>query len=113
MGLNIGGQHFHFDLPNSLTNSYLSLSLFFSLYILETFSFCFSHSLHKKHFHLLHKFASRFIEIRKIKIKKKSKMPEKENSDVVVKEPRSVVRKFLARPQGEGMGAIVRRSIGR
>lgn len=40
-------------------------------------------------------------------------MPEKENSDVVVKEPRSVVRKFLARPQGEGMGAIVRRSIGR
>lgn len=31
----------------------------------------------------------------------------------VVKEPRLVVRKFLARPQHEGVGAIVRRSIGR
>lgn len=40
-------------------------------------------------------------------------MPEKENSGVVVKESRSVVRKFLARPQSEGVGAIVRRSIGR
>lgn len=110
MGLNIGGQHFHFDLPNSLTNSYLSLSLSFSPYIYSKLSRSLSHIRCIKK--LLHKFASRFIEIRKIK-KKKSKMPEKENSDVVVKEPRSVVRKFLARPQGEGMGAIVRRSIGR
>ncbi|CAL5392629.1 unnamed protein product [Camellia sinensis] len=31
----------------------------------------------------------------------------------VVEEPRLVVRKFLARPQHEGVGAIVRRSIGR
>ncbi|GFZ05014.1 RmlC-like cupins superfamily protein [Actinidia rufa] len=31
----------------------------------------------------------------------------------VVKEPRIVTRKFLARPQHEGVGAIVRRSIGR
>ncbi|XP_047334992.1 pirin-like protein [Impatiens glandulifera] len=34
-------------------------------------------------------------------------------SDSVVNEPRQVVRKFLARPQHEGLGAIVRRSIGR
>lgn len=27
--------------------------------------------------------------------------------------PRKVVRKFLARPQHEGAGAVVRRSIGR
>lgn len=31
----------------------------------------------------------------------------------VVQHPRTVVRKFLARPQHEGVGAIVRRSIGR
>ncbi|KAK3032468.1 hypothetical protein RJ639_037281, partial [Escallonia herrerae] len=31
----------------------------------------------------------------------------------VVNDPRPVVRKFLARPQHEGVGAIVRRSIGR
>ncbi|CAL5402695.1 unnamed protein product [Camellia sinensis] len=31
----------------------------------------------------------------------------------VLKEPRIVVKKFLARPQREGVGAIVRRSIGR
>ncbi|KAG8386057.1 hypothetical protein BUALT_Bualt03G0109400 [Buddleja alternifolia] len=31
----------------------------------------------------------------------------------VVREPRPVVRKFLARPQREGVGATVRRSIGR
>ncbi|CAL5335593.1 unnamed protein product [Camellia sinensis] len=31
----------------------------------------------------------------------------------VLEEPRLVVRKFLARPQHEGVGAIVRRSIGR
>ncbi|XP_028084145.1 pirin-like protein At1g50590 [Camellia sinensis] len=31
----------------------------------------------------------------------------------VVEEPCLVVRKFLARPQHEGVGAIVRRSIGR
>ncbi|XP_022864468.1 pirin-like protein [Olea europaea var. sylvestris] len=31
----------------------------------------------------------------------------------VIKEPRTVVRKFLARPQREGVGATVRRSIGR
>nr|GMC49825.1 pirin-like protein [Ipomoea batatas] len=31
----------------------------------------------------------------------------------VVKESRQVVRKFLARPQHEGVGAVVRRSIGR
>ncbi|CAL9017950.1 unnamed protein product [Prunus brigantina] len=36
-------------------------------------------------------------------------MPERE----VVKKPRLVVRKFLARPQHEGVGAVVRRSIGR
>ncbi|XVE50759.1 hypothetical protein DITRI_Ditri01bG0189100 [Diplodiscus trichospermus] len=40
-------------------------------------------------------------------------MPEKESSGVGFKEPRLVVRKFLARPQHEGVGAIVRRSIGR
>ncbi|KAA0048176.1 pirin-like protein [Cucumis melo var. makuwa] len=39
-------------------------------------------------------------------------MPEKEIHNVVTK-PRLVVRKFLARPQHEGLGAIVRRSIGR
>ncbi|KAI5674733.1 hypothetical protein M9H77_15097 [Catharanthus roseus] len=39
-------------------------------------------------------------------------MPETKLSDVV-REPRTVVRKFLARPQHEGVGAIVRRSIGR
>lgn len=42
----------------------------------------------------------------------KYKMPEKDIS-FAVKEPRLVVRKFLARPQHEGLGAIVRRSIGR
>ncbi|KAL6284148.1 hypothetical protein ACE6H2_015077 [Prunus campanulata] len=36
-------------------------------------------------------------------------MPERE----VVQKPRLVVRKFLARPQHEGVGAVVRRSIGR
>ncbi|TXG67419.1 hypothetical protein EZV62_008694 [Acer yangbiense] len=40
-------------------------------------------------------------------------MPENEMLSCVVKEPRLVVRKFLARPQHEGLGAIVRRSIGR
>ncbi|XP_057978281.1 pirin-like protein [Malania oleifera] len=42
-------------------------------------------------------------------------MPDTETSiDVLnVKEPRSVARKFLARPQREGVGAVVRRSIGR
>ncbi|XP_021906039.1 pirin-like protein [Carica papaya] len=40
-------------------------------------------------------------------------MPEGENSSVGVREPRLVVRKFLARQQHEGVGAIVRRSIGR
>lgn len=39
-------------------------------------------------------------------------MPETESS-CVLEEPRQVVRKFLARPQHEGVGAIVRRSIGR
>ncbi|WMV39951.1 hypothetical protein MTR67_033336 [Solanum verrucosum] len=31
----------------------------------------------------------------------------------IVREPRSIARKFLARPQQEGLGAVVRRSIGR
>ncbi|KAL3503578.1 hypothetical protein ACH5RR_038027 [Cinchona calisaya] len=35
------------------------------------------------------------------------------NNNNVIQEPRPVVRKFLARPQHEGVGAIVRRSIGR
>ncbi|KAJ4841177.1 hypothetical protein Tsubulata_015534 [Turnera subulata] len=39
-------------------------------------------------------------------------MPEREDSWGVL-EPRQVVRKFLARPQHEGVGAVVRRSIGR
>jgi quercetin 2,3-dioxygenase len=30
-----------------------------------------------------------------------------------MEKPRQVVRKFLARPQYEGVGAVVRRSIGR
>lgn len=30
-----------------------------------------------------------------------------------LKEPRLVTRKFLAKPQREGVGAVVRRSIGR
>ncbi|XP_062077533.1 pirin-like protein [Humulus lupulus] len=37
---------------------------------------------------------------------------EIENSEIV-RDPRPVVRKFLARQQQEGLGAIVRRSIGR
>ncbi|XP_065862497.1 pirin-like protein [Euphorbia lathyris] len=40
-------------------------------------------------------------------------MPEILNSCILFQEPRQVVRKFLARPQNEGVGAIVRRSIGR
>ncbi|KAJ1441302.1 RmlC-like cupin domain superfamily [Sesbania bispinosa] len=39
-------------------------------------------------------------------------MPEREVCSHV-KEPRLVARKFLARPQREGIGAVVRRSIGR
>ncbi|KAK4275378.1 hypothetical protein QN277_018470 [Acacia crassicarpa] len=39
-------------------------------------------------------------------------MPQRETCSSVT-EPRPVVRKFLARPQHEGVGAIVRRSIGR
>lgn len=39
-------------------------------------------------------------------------MPERESS-AIVNDPRPVVRKFLARQQHEGLGAIVRRSIGR
>jgi len=37
------------------------------------------------------------------------------NQDICsyLKEPRLVARKFLARPQHEGVGAVVRRSIGR
>ncbi|KAK1274407.1 hypothetical protein QJS04_geneDACA022686 [Acorus gramineus] len=34
-------------------------------------------------------------------------------SEVVLKKPRKVVKKFQARPQHEGEGAVVRRSIGR
>jgi len=41
------------------------------------------------------------------------KMPGNDQSCGVLKEPRLVERKFLARPQHEGAGAIVRRSIGR
>ncbi|KAE8733993.1 Pirin-like protein [Hibiscus syriacus] len=40
-------------------------------------------------------------------------MPDKDKCDVGINEPRLVARKFLARPQHEGVGAIVRRSIGR
>ncbi|OMO83665.1 hypothetical protein CCACVL1_11297 [Corchorus capsularis] len=40
-------------------------------------------------------------------------MLEKGNSCVGLNEPRLVARKFLARPQHEGVGAVVRRSIGR
>ncbi|GMY31089.1 pirin-like protein [Fagus crenata] len=40
-------------------------------------------------------------------------MPDQTESCDFLKEPRLVVRKFLARPQHEGVGAIVRRSIGR
>ncbi|KAL2476039.1 Pirin-like protein [Abeliophyllum distichum] len=40
-------------------------------------------------------------------------MPETEVYSVSSKESRPVVRKFLARPQPEGFGATVRRSIGR
>ncbi|WCJ33026.1 Pirin-like protein [Euphorbia peplus] len=36
-----------------------------------------------------------------------------DSSCVVVQQPRQVVQKLLARPQHEGVGAIVRRSIGR
>lgn len=39
-------------------------------------------------------------------------MPETEISNAL-RQPRLVVRKFLARPQHEGVGAVVRRSIGR
>uniref|UniRef100_A0A453L3I1 Pirin N-terminal domain-containing protein n=1 Tax=Aegilops tauschii subsp. strangulata TaxID=200361 RepID=A0A453L3I1_AEGTS len=34
-------------------------------------------------------------------------------STMEVKQPRQVARRFLARPQHEGAGAVVRRSIGR
>jgi hypothetical protein len=34
-------------------------------------------------------------------------------STTTVEKPRQVARKFLARPQHEGVGAVVRRSIGR
>ncbi|KAM3696261.1 hypothetical protein ACJW31_06G024900 [Castanea mollissima] len=40
-------------------------------------------------------------------------MHDQKESCNLLKEPRLVVRKFLARPQHEGLGAIVRRSIGR
>ncbi|XP_059440844.1 pirin-like protein [Corylus avellana] len=40
-------------------------------------------------------------------------MPGNDQSCGVLNEPRLVERKFLARPQHEGAGAIVRRSIGR
>ncbi|KAI9108526.1 hypothetical protein K1719_020410 [Acacia pycnantha] len=39
-------------------------------------------------------------------------MPDREICSSM-KEPRVVARKFLARPQREGVGAVVRRSIGR
>ncbi|KAF9609705.1 hypothetical protein IFM89_017904 [Coptis chinensis] len=35
------------------------------------------------------------------------------NMSTTIREPRQVVRKFLAKPQHEGEGAVVRRSIGR
>ncbi|KAL1347656.1 hypothetical protein HN51_023706 [Arachis hypogaea] len=35
------------------------------------------------------------------------------NNNYKIKEPRLVARKFLAKPQHEGVGAVVRRSIGR
>ncbi|KAG4923832.1 hypothetical protein JHK87_049372 [Glycine soja] len=40
------------------------------------------------------------------------KMPQKKGCSFL-NEPRLVARKFLARPQIEGVGAVVRRSIGR
>ncbi|KAL2944862.1 Pirin-like protein [Bienertia sinuspersici] len=40
-------------------------------------------------------------------------MVETEISDEMINVPRPVVRKFQARPQREGVGAVVRRSIGR
>lgn len=40
-------------------------------------------------------------------------MPETEITNPIVNEPRPIMRKFLARPQREGVGAFVRRSIGR
>jgi hypothetical protein len=43
----------------------------------------------------------------------RKKMPGSDQNCDVLREPRLVERKFLARPQHEGAGAIVRRSIGR
>ncbi|KAH9626999.1 hypothetical protein KSS87_020651 [Heliosperma pusillum] len=40
-------------------------------------------------------------------------MEETEERSTIVNDPRPVVRKFQARPQREGVGAVVRRSIGR
>ncbi|GLT83623.1 hypothetical protein SLE2022_019000 [Rubroshorea leprosula] len=40
-------------------------------------------------------------------------MHGRDSSSGAFEEPRMVVRKFLARPQHEGVGAVVRRSIGR
>ncbi|GAB4849721.1 hypothetical protein Ancab_004517 [Ancistrocladus abbreviatus] len=40
-------------------------------------------------------------------------MTETEMGSCVLKDPRPVIRKFQARPQHEGLGAVVRRSIGR
>ncbi|KAI0515926.1 hypothetical protein KFK09_008597 [Dendrobium nobile] len=40
-------------------------------------------------------------------------MSETQEIPIFLMKPRCVVRKFLARPQHEGNGAIVRRSIGR
>lgn len=48
-----------------------------------------------------------------VKNKKKGTMPETQMYSVSSKESRPVVKKFLARPQPEGFGATVRRSIGR
>ena len=38
---------------------------------------------------------------------------EQQQQQQAMEKPRQVVRKFLARPQHEGAGAVVRRSIGR
>jgi hypothetical protein len=40
-------------------------------------------------------------------------LEQQQRQPAAMEQPRQVVRKFLARPQHEGVGAVVRRSIGR
>lgn len=90
---------FQYILPLTIL---ISLSKFPLIYSFQFFTF----SITKKQ-------AFKTLSWKQTDNKKERKMPEKEGSCVGLNEPRLVVRKFLARPQPEGVGAVVRRSIGR